>query len=290
MRALCFAWILIFLISFFIFGKLKIQGPRRYRFHLVFRGKTSHDSDCEMLITCTQGELLNEKNGWRLNILLSAEAGPNNRGRFLWCFFFCLRRVFRKSENSNRESSNSQQESCEILVLSRKPPLNKVSKTLQSIIDFLKKMKMGQTVFCLFCVLSLSFEKLPGRKIKEKKKSFSVCGTTSEDKCAGSKDRTQCILLFLFFLLCNIMFSAGRCKRLNWLCMFKYRVSQRKTKNLHKCFNTQIYSAILRLIHVTFDLDNNKRGSQWWQLAFMCPANYCWGLLPRRMLMLHSWV
>lgn len=35
-------------------------------------------------------------------------------------------------------------------------------------------MKMEQTVFCLFCVLSLSFEKLPGRKIKEKKKA-SAC-------------------------------------------------------------------------------------------------------------------
>lgn len=30
---------------------------------------------------------------------------------------------------------------------------------------------MGQTVFCLFCVLSLSFEKLPGRRIKEMKAS-----------------------------------------------------------------------------------------------------------------------
>lgn len=82
--------------------------------------------------------------------------------------------------------------------------------------------------------------------------------STSEDKCAGSKDRTQCILLFLFFLMCNIMFSAGRCKRLNWLGMFKYRVSQRKMerekKNLHTIINVSIPNLFRNLEINTCDL------------------------------------
>lgn len=75
-----------------------------------------------------------------------------------------------------------------MLVQSRKPLLKQVSKTPQSIIDFKEKKEMGQTVFCLFCILSLSFKKLPGRQIKKGTRTSACAVPLQRTSVRGAKE------------------------------------------------------------------------------------------------------
>lgn len=92
------------------------------------------------------------------------------------------------------------------------------------------KKRNGTNKILLFCILSLNFRKLPERQIK--RGPTSVCAVPHQRTSVrhAHRNRICCILLFLFVQLCNIMFSARRCKRLNWIKVVRRRKAKKKKK------------------------------------------------------------